>query len=39
MQALSAIASTYEPAKGQIGKLHQQRFEAFVKLQEVGRSL
>lgn len=39
MQALSAIASVYEPAKGRIGELHAQRFEAFVKLQDVARAL
>jgi D-ribulokinase len=39
MQALSTIASVYEPCKDRIGELHDQRFEAFVKLQEVARAL
>lgn len=39
MQALSAIASVYEPARDKIGELHARRFEAFVKLQEVARAL
>jgi D-ribulokinase len=39
MQALSAIASIYEPGKDKIGELHEQRFEAFVRLQDVARAL
>ncbi|MGE8106594.1 FGGY-family carbohydrate kinase [Allorhizobium sp. NPDC080224] len=39
MQALSAIASVYEPARDKIGELHARRFEAFVRLQEVARAL
>lgn len=39
MQALSTIASVYEPCKDRIDELHDQRFEAFVKLQDVARAL
>lgn len=39
MQALSVAASVYEPTKGTIGDLHRERFIAFTRLQDVGRSL
>ncbi|MBC2774730.1 FGGY-family carbohydrate kinase [Rhizobium sp. AQ_MP] len=39
MQALSASASVFEPCQGELIALHQRRFDAFLKLQDIGRAI
>ncbi|EKF57408.1 L-ribulokinase [Agrobacterium albertimagni AOL15] len=39
MQALSTAACVHEPCQGELNALHQRRFEAFLKLQDVARAL
>jgi D-ribulokinase len=39
MQALSASASVFEPCQGELIALHQRRFDAFLKLQDIARAI
>jgi len=39
MAAMSSVVSESRPAAGEIGRLHDRRFEAFRQLQETGRAL
>jgi D-ribulokinase len=39
MAGMSHIGRAYEPARGEIAALHESRYAAFRKLQEVGRAI
>lgn len=39
MEALSTVASVYEPAGGAVAETHARRYQAFLSLQQVARTL
>jgi Ribulose kinase len=39
MEALSGVSAVYEPAGGEVAKVHARRYQAFLSLQQVARTL